>query len=452
LIPTNVKDSELVIRRRRQIVRAAMKQFAKKGFFKTSIRDIAAECGISLGAIYNYVRNKEEILILNQTFFLETAGAKLRNATQHVRDPLEKLRRLIRIELQLMDRFADYHLLVTTTRQSIPQKYSQSILQIERERIKIFDDVLEECIQAGKIKPCNIPRATKFIKVLIDSWINKQWIVDHSNISEMETAIFDLFMNGMSESSPGRIQQPSPAATRTLQVLLINGETPLSRSIASFCREQGTTVSQAGTCFEAGDAIDSPAPVEHHSPFGQTPDPAHEAPTLNARTLIRNADVIIHDLGIGTIQPPADKTALTEYGKRLDLNLKTAQDLAVLIQEEAVASPGKRLIYLAPWQWDQLAHPVRFEVVREGVIGLTGLMARKLAMLACQVYCIVPGFLQSPSQTRIDAGWLEQAIKEIPLGDLGSLQDLMHTVWFLTSDAAAYSTGTVIRLSGGMGI
>src|SRR5512141_1828028 len=48
--------------RRRQIIDAAYRCFARKGFHQTTMRDIYAETGLSAGAVYNYFKSKEEII------------------------------------------------------------------------------------------------------------------------------------------------------------------------------------------------------------------------------------------------------------------------------------------------------------------------------------------------------------------------------------------------------
>ena len=63
-IPTQVKDPNLVRRRRRQIVDAAVGLFIQQGFHKTTTRQIARAAGFSIGAVYEYVASKEDILYL----------------------------------------------------------------------------------------------------------------------------------------------------------------------------------------------------------------------------------------------------------------------------------------------------------------------------------------------------------------------------------------------------
>ncbi len=63
-IPTQVKNRDLVERRRRQIVDAAVELFIQNGFHKTTTRQIAAAAGFSIGSLYEYVASKEDILYL----------------------------------------------------------------------------------------------------------------------------------------------------------------------------------------------------------------------------------------------------------------------------------------------------------------------------------------------------------------------------------------------------
>ena len=63
-INTVVKDPRLVETRRQQIIDAAVGLFIKKGFHRTTTREIAREAKFSIGTLYEYVESKEDILYL----------------------------------------------------------------------------------------------------------------------------------------------------------------------------------------------------------------------------------------------------------------------------------------------------------------------------------------------------------------------------------------------------
>ena len=81
-IHTEVKDSDLVVRRRRQIVDAAVHLFISKGFHKTTTREIAKAAGFSIGTLYEYVNSKEDVLYLVCQAIHSEMEQRLRQAPQ----------------------------------------------------------------------------------------------------------------------------------------------------------------------------------------------------------------------------------------------------------------------------------------------------------------------------------------------------------------------------------
>lgn len=111
-IPTTVKNQRLVKQRRRQIVLAAIKLFSLNGFHKTTLKELAEEAGLSYGNIYDYVGSKEDIFFLIHDFLASSAMEILNRSIEGIQDPIQKLRRMVRGEFNLMDQWADALLLI----------------------------------------------------------------------------------------------------------------------------------------------------------------------------------------------------------------------------------------------------------------------------------------------------------------------------------------------------
>jgi 3-oxoacyl-[acyl-carrier protein] reductase len=88
-------------------------------------------------------------------------------------------------------------------------------------------------------------------------------------------------------------------------------------------------------------------------------------------------------------------------------------------------------------------------IAKVGVLVLTRTFARMLAPHGITVNAISPGFIDSGSAASEE---LEQMVKRIPAGYVGSTQDAVNTVRFLLSDEARYVNGTNLHLSGGWGL
>lgn len=87
---------------------------------------------------------------------------------------------------------------------------------------------------------------------------------------------------------------------------------------------------------------------------------------------------------------------------------------------------------------------------KAGLIGLTKALAVELAPRNITVNAVAPGFITTEMTASLPAEVVQQYLSRIPLGRFGSVDDVASVVAFLASDDAAYITGQVIRIDGGM--
>ncbi len=98
------------------------------------------------------------------------------------------------------------------------------------------------------------------------------------------------------------------------------------------------------------------------------------------------------------------------------------------------------------------AGQANYSASKAGVIGLTKSVARELASRGVTVNAVAPGFIETDMTENMPQAAKDGALGQIPLGRMGKPEDIAETVAFLASENAAYITGQVICVDGGMAI
>ena len=96
------------------------------------------------------------------------------------------------------------------------------------------------------------------------------------------------------------------------------------------------------------------------------------------------------------------------------------------------------------------AGQANYVAAKAGVIGFTKTTAQELAARNINVNAVAPGFITTDMTDALDETMKNQMLANIPLGKLGSPENVAKTVMFLLSDDAAYITGQTIHVDGGM--
>ncbi len=455
LIPTTVKSKELVEKRREQIVLAAIKLFSKKGFYKSTLRELSEEAGISHGNIYDYVGTKEDIFFLLHEYLDRLATDALHRSIKNIDDPLEKLRRMVRTEFNLMYEWADAILLIYQECHVLKKPFLKQLLQREGSHMRLYEQVLEECIQKKQLRDFNVRAVANLIKSMADAWVLKRWdLRNHLTQLEMEKAILDLVFFGLIRGSG--LESRAIEDTGSLkgkQVLVVNGGTVLGGAISSFLFSKNAKVAihVSGPGRDIGTQASMREKAENVKLY---PEKKYGPMTSHLFKQIvddlGSIDIFIQDLGISDIESTAPKKDIHIGSRRLEMNLSCAQDLSSVLEDELITRGWGNILYLTPWSWDKHLDPVRYETVKAGTIALTRTLAKRLAPARINVNCIVPGYIGGIKNLKIQEGKTSELVKNIPMRRLGELPDILETAHFLISGSSKYVTGQALAVAGGL--
>lgn len=179
-VPTQIKNPDLVKKRRRQIVDAAVELFVEKGFHKTTTRQIAAAAGFSIGSLYEYVGSKEDVLYLVCDAIHAEVERGVSEALAKGCEGRDALIAVIREYFMVCHRMSDHVLLIYQETQSLPPQWRTRVLEKEVRVTGIFMDVLARLMGSGdlpRLDEKSLELAAHNITVMGHMWTFRRWFL-----------------------------------------------------------------------------------------------------------------------------------------------------------------------------------------------------------------------------------------------------------------------------------
>ena len=243
----------------------------------------------------------------------------------------------------------------------------------------------------------------------------------------------------------------------------LNGKTALvtgasrgiGRAIALRLAEDGANVA----VIYAGSADKAEAVVNEITALGvnakayrcNVADSAAVNETVKAVTNdLGKIDILVNNAGItrdGLMLRMKDE----DFDAVLDTNLKGAFNMIRACYSGFIRKKSGRIINISSASGIMgNAGQANYSASKAGVIGLKKSVARELASRGITCNAVAPGFIQTDMTENL--GDNNPLLNSIPLGRMGKPEDIAAAVAFLASDSAAYITGEVLKVDGGLAI
>jgi AcrR family transcriptional regulator len=197
--------SQSITPRREQIIKSATALFVKKGYDKTTVRDIASKSGITVGTLYHYITSKDDILAVIQ----ERASEDIRDFIQETEKalvelrPAEALRFTIEKYFTLVDDYQDLSLFWYQETRSLPTALRARLLEDDELRAGVFNKVLMAGCEAGELRQHDTLLMAHDIIVLGDMWAFRRWFLrKHYTFAQYLAKQVDLILSTIS-NHPG---------------------------------------------------------------------------------------------------------------------------------------------------------------------------------------------------------------------------------------------------------
>jgi len=237
------------------------------------------------------------------------------------------------------------------------------------------------------------------------------------------------------------------------QVALVTGASRgIGKSIALSLALRGVKVIGTATSTEGAEKI-----TELLSPFhgwgvalnvndGQAVDTCVETIIKTCGTL----HILVNNAGI-TRDTLAMRMKDEDWDAVLDTNLKAVFRTSRAVMRPMMKQRYGRIINITSVV-GSLGNPgqANYAAAKAGVAGMTRALARELGSRQITVNCIAPGFIATDMTETLPEAQKTALLQQIPVGRLGSPDEIAHAVLFLASPDSGYITGTELHVNGGM--
>lgn len=239
------------------------------------------------------------------------------------------------------------------------------------------------------------------------------------------------------------------------KVAVVTGSTKgIGKEIALEFARRGAKVVVSGRNAERAEAVCAEIKAAGGSAMAVVGDVSRMA---DAQQLIERAleqfgqiDVLVNNAGI-TRDNLLMRMKEEEWDEVLAINLKGAFNCIKSVTRQMMKQRSGRIINITSVVGQMgNAGQANYAASKAGIIGLTKSVARELASRNITCNALAPGFIETDMTGALDEKVRESLQAQIPLGRLGSVSDVARAAAFLAGDEAAYITGQVINVDGGM--
>ena len=239
------------------------------------------------------------------------------------------------------------------------------------------------------------------------------------------------------------------------KVALVTGATRgIGRAIAAQLGAAGATVVGTATTESGAAAIGEALRAAGIAGAGEvlnvTDAGACEALVARIESEFGATAILVNNAGI-TRDNLAMRMKDDDWDAVLDTNLKAVFRLSRLVMRAMMKARFGRIINITSVV-GEAGNPgqANYAAAKAGVAGMSRALAQELGSRNITVNCVAPGFIDTDMTKALGDAQRDALLSRIPLGRLGTADEIAGTVVFLASPAAAYMTGATIDVNGGM--
>jgi len=190
--------------KKKKILKAAIEVFSQKGFFRTTIADIAHAAGIGKGTVYEYFRNKETLFIELFAFLIEDHLQYLSGKRESFLTAEQRIENIITETFRYFKQMENiYYIFLDLKIQHLKTSgapyHQEQFARLYREFRRELAAIIKEGSRKGSFRKVDPDQIATLIIATMEGIMN-QWIADHDafSLEHISSAVRDMIMNFIS--------------------------------------------------------------------------------------------------------------------------------------------------------------------------------------------------------------------------------------------------------------
>lgn len=197
-----IKKEHVAVKNLIRIIDSTLRLASTKGFHAMTLRDLCADSGFSIGGLYAYIRNKNDLLVLIQGHGFMLTRSTLRKSIRDISDPFERLRAAVSAHLFLSEIMLPWFYFSFMEVKSLPKAEMKTAIAVEQEIEDIFFDIIDSGVRQGVFRSDNARLLASMIKAMMQDWYLKRRKHRNQSITVSQYADFMIDMLACSLKVP----------------------------------------------------------------------------------------------------------------------------------------------------------------------------------------------------------------------------------------------------------
>lgn len=169
-----IKKEHVAVRNLVRIIDSTLRLTSQKGFHAMSLRDLCADSGLSIGGLYAYIRNKEDLIYLIQHHGFLLTRRTLQACTQGIDDPRDRLLAAVRAHVYLSELLQPWFYFSFMETKSLPEKQKKEAIAVELEVEDFLYRILIEGMAGQAFREVDARLLASLCKAMMQDWYLKR--------------------------------------------------------------------------------------------------------------------------------------------------------------------------------------------------------------------------------------------------------------------------------------